>query len=111
MFAGEVLLGPDERFIVASSPYSSLGFTFVDLVQPAQPPSSPPRPRSVELGAGVESGPERIGHARELFDRWDADGDGQLTWGEFSTGIEKSPDVKLNLPKSRFDEGVVPTSS
>ena len=29
----QVLFGPDDRFVVSSAPYQSLGFTFVDLVQ------------------------------------------------------------------------------
>ncbi len=46
----QVLFGPDDRFVVSSAPYQSLGFTFIDLVQ--QPryaystePESDPQPQ------------------------------------------------------------------
>ena len=60
----QVIFGPDDRFVVSSAPYQSLGFTFVDLVQ--QPryaymtePQPDPQPQlQPQLQPQREPGPE-----------------------------------------------------
>lgn len=74
-----------------NAPYVSLGYTFLDLVQQRRAPP----PADVVAAAADDD----LTAARALFERWDADGDGQLSLPEFAQGLARSPDVRFVQPR------------
>lgn len=92
--AGEVVLAPDDRYVVVAEPREHLGYLTAELEQQLQPPHAPsqldsPPPAAAGPPRGSPAADLLADQAQRLFEKWDVDKSGELSLDEFRSGIER----------------------